>query len=317
VNLVPKIVIALVVAVPVLVARVTTHHATPLPKTALAIPAQTGTHWANLSDYRRLKSIGYGFSITNVAPGHVGAAKAKLNAAEAAGIKLIIGLYAFLGPQPYTLNPEGTWTFTQGSIDVIRYLKSRSRDILAFFGMNEPYWVDQATGDTNPCGVLSAANLRQFRTQLQQMWPGVKVYQDIGWPSEWAPGGDLSDAYSCIGDKYADQTGVADYVGIWDYPFTTSGYRKTTALARLTKESNFVVNSMDATPVWLAQSFAGVDDQVFPSTGELVDWNCAIRRTAPAGALISWYVWREPGLYSDTLAAHPEDWPSTTARACR
>ena len=139
---------------------------------------------------RNSKSIGYGFAVTNVAPGDVAGAKAKLDAAHNAGLKLIIGLYAFGGPQPYTLNGDGTWTFSQGAIDVIRYLATRQSDILAFFGFNEPYWTGP-DGTTNKCGFYSAAQLRQFRTQVQAIWPGAKIYHDIGWPSEWAPGGDL------------------------------------------------------------------------------------------------------------------------------
>src|SRR4029079_10861158 len=52
--------------------------------------AVTGTHWADMSEYPTLKSIGYGFAVTNVAPGNLSGAKAKLDAAHAAGIKLII-----------------------------------------------------------------------------------------------------------------------------------------------------------------------------------------------------------------------------------
>jgi hypothetical protein len=272
--------------------------------------ALTGTHWAETADYPQLKSIGYGFAVTNVAPGDIAGAKAKLDAAHNAGIKLIIGLYSFGGPEPYTLNSDGTWTFSQGSIDVIKYLATRQADILAFFGFNEPYW----TGPTgnNECGYYSAAQLRQFRTQVQAIWPGAKIYQDIGWPSEWAPGGSFYNAYPCIGNKYADATGVADYVGVWDYPFGST-YDKARALARLSKETGYVINSMHATPVWLAQSFS--DGDPFPTSAQILDWNCAVRKALPAGSLISWYVWRQE-IYNDTLANHPEDWADTTAAAC-
>ena len=67
----------------------------------------------------------------------------------------------------------------------------------------------------------------------------------------------LYNAYSCIGNKYADQTGVADYVGVYDYPFKTSGYTKAQGLARLAKETGFVINSMHAVPVWLDQAHGG------------------------------------------------------------
>jgi chitodextrinase len=291
--------------------------AAPTTTTTPSAPSDgilTGTYWANTSDYAQLKSLGYGFSVTNVAPGDVAGAKAKLDAAAAAGIKLIIGLYSFGGPEPYTLNSDGTWTFTQGSIDVINYLKTRPNDVLAFFGMNEPYWT--GPGGTNQCGVYSAANLRQFRSQIQAMAPGLKVYQDIGWPSAWAPGGDVW--VSCVGQKYADQTGVADYVGIWAYPFTTSGYvpnDSANGLPRLQKESGYVINSMHATPVWLGQSFGGDGEgAVYPTDAQIKDWNCRMRAAMPAGALLSWYVWDNQ--YSDFLKNHPSQWPLTEASAC-
>ena len=83
------------------------------------------------------------------------------------------------------------------------------------------------------------------------------------------------------------------------------------------KETSYVINSMHATPVWLGQAFAlPSDGEVFPTQAQLLDWNCSVRQALPAGALISWYVWREPGLYTDTLANHPEDWADTTAAAC-
>ena len=74
----------------------------------------TGTHWAETNDYATLKGIGYGFAVTNVAPGDVSGAQRKLDAAKAAGIRLVIGLYAFGGPEPYTLKTDGTWAVTDG-----------------------------------------------------------------------------------------------------------------------------------------------------------------------------------------------------------
>jgi hypothetical protein len=274
--------------------------------------AVTGTYWADVSDYSTLESIGYGFAVTNVAPGNLSGAKAKLDAAHAAGIKLIIGLYSFGGPQPYTPNADGTWTFTQGSIDVIKYLATRQSDILAFFGFNEPYWT--GPNGNNSCGYYSAAQLRQFRTQVQAIWPGAKIYQDIGWPSEWAPGGEFAKSYACIGNRYADQTGVADYVGIWAYPFSGSGYNPTSNLARFTEESNFVLASMaPAKPVWLGQSF-GSGGESYPTDAQIRDWNCKMRAAMPAGAILSWYVWDNQ--YSDFLKNHPSQWPLTGAAAC-
>ena len=130
------------------------------------------------------------------------------------------------------------------------------------------------------------------------------------------PAGTLYNSYSCIGNKYADQSGVADYVGVWDYPFEAGGYQEARALSTLNRETNYVINSMHAVPVWLNQSHAAsCCSLVFPTKAQILEWNCSVRAALPAGSLISWYVWRQ-GIYSDTLSAHPEDWTSTTAAAC-
>jgi hypothetical protein len=281
--------------------------------------AQTGTYWADTSDYATLGLIGMGYAVKNVAPGDVAGAKAALDAAHAASIKLIIGLYSFGGPEPYTINADGTWNFTAGAVQVIQYLASRPNDVLAFFGMNEPYWEDQAGRNTkmDGCGVFSAAELRQFRAQVQQIGPGLKVYQDIGWPSEWSSKsvGDPDSVWkSCVGTKYDDQSGVADYVGIWAYPVESGGYdaNKSLSIARFNRESNFVINNIHATPVWLGQSFD--DGAGYPTDAQIKDWNCSMRAIMPAGALLSWYVWANQ--YPDFLKNHPSQWPLVEASAC-
>ncbi len=274
----------------------------------------TGTHWAETNEYGTLKDIGYGFAVTNVAPGDVAGAKAKLDAAKAAGIKLIIGMYHFGGPHPYSY-ANGQWTISPAAQTVLDYLESREQDILAFFGFNEPYWLNVFTEQTDPCGAHSAAQLRAFRDKIRTVWPTAKVFHDIGAPAAWAPGGFVQVQNPCVGTKYADQSGVVDYAGIWDYPFRTSGYRKAEALATLTRESSYVVNEMQAVPVWLGQSHSGVEDLAWPTSAQLQDWNCAIRAALPAGSLISWYVWRQE-MYPDYLANHPEMWPKTTQAVC-
>lgn len=268
----------------------------------------TGTHWAEPADMATLAQVGYGFAVTNVAPGDVSGAKAKLDGAQAAGLKLIIGLYAFGGPEPYTLKSDGTWTIPQASIDVLNYLHSRESLVLAFFGMNEPYW--EGPNGTDPCGAYSAANLRQLRTQLKAIWPTIKVYHDIGWPSQWGHGGSIWQ--TCIGTKYDDQTGVADYVGIWGYPFNNGGYDKAANLAIFQRESAFVINQMKALPAWLGQTFEQ-GSETYPTPVQLKDWNSTMRANMPPGALLSWYVWRQPDVYTDWLANHSEDWPLTVA----
>jgi len=272
----------------------------------------TGTHWPDPSEYKTLKANGHDFAITNVSPTDQPGAKQRLDNADAAGIKLIIGLYAFGGPEPYVLNNDGSWTISAAATSLITYLKSREASIVAMFGFNEPYWT-APDGHTDPCGVFSAANLRQLRTQIKQIWPNAKIYHDIGWPSEWAPGGDLYKAYSCIGNKYADATNVADYVGVYDYPFRSTGYEKDKGMARLQKECDYVIQKMQpAKPCWLGQTFAKTSEgSAMPTAPQLLDWHCAFRAALPAGSIVSWYVWRQAGIYDDYLVNHPELWPNT------
>jgi hypothetical protein len=280
---------------------------------AAAADLLTGVHWGSSSDLTTFKAIGYDFDITTVSPNDPAQWRAKLNAAQASGLKLIIGAY----PEPYSYNSAtGQWTISAAGINFLNYLASRSSLVMAVFVYNEPYWVNPVTGENDPCGAVSAAQLRALRATIQAVWSGAKIYHDIGAPSAWAPGGSLYESHSCIGDKYADPTGVADYVGIWDYPFTTSGYARARALDTLARESTYVVTSMHATPVWLNQSHACSGcDLVFPTQAQILDWNCATRRALPPGSLIAWHVWRQ-GMYEDYLANHPEHWSSTTAAAC-
>jgi hypothetical protein len=279
-----------------------------------APPAQhlTGTHFPDSAEYATIAGIGYEFAVTYVGPTDTLGAKEKLDAAKAAGIKLIIGVYAFGGPEPYVLS-GGNWTISADAQAMLNYFESRSEDIIALFVFNEPYWIVQdGTGRTDLCGAQSA-ELRSLRTAIKGVWPAAKIYHDIGWPTAWAPGGTVWS--ECVGQKYADQSGVADYVGIWDYPFISGGvYRKHEALARFQQESSYVVNSMGAIPVWLGQSFGTTGTDRMPTAPEIHDWNCAIRAAAPSQALISWYVWKQ--LYPEVLVNHPEMWSLTVASAC-
>jgi hypothetical protein len=273
----------------------------------------TGAHWGGSSDLTTFRSIGYDFGITTVNPNSPSSWQATLDSAQANGLKLIIGAY----PEPYSYDSAtGQWTVSAAGINFLNYLASRSDLVIAVFVYNEPYWISPLTGTSSSCGALSAAQLRGLRTKIQSIWPGAKIYHDIGRPSLWAPGGSLFNSYPCIGNKYADATGVADYVGIWEYPFKTSGYGKPQALNAVTQESNYVRNSMQAIPVWLNQAHACSGcGLVWPTHADLTDWNCAVRNALPEGSLISWYVWRQ-GIYQDYLANHPEEWSSTTAAAC-
>ena len=281
------------------------------PTQQLGAGAMTGAHWGAASDLSTYKQIGYGFDVATVDPNSPSSWPGILDAAQANGLKLIVGAY----PEPYSYS-NGQWTISAAGRNLLNYLASRSSLVLALFVFNEPYWINPVTGSSSSCGAMSAADLRGLRTTIQSVWPGAKIYHDLGQPSAWAPGGYLYNSYSCIGNKYTDQSGVADYVGVWDYPFEASGYKEARALSTLNRETNYVINSMHAVPVWLNQSHAAsCCSLVFPTKAQILEWNCSVRAALPAGSLISWYVWRQ-GIYGDTLSAHPEDWTSTTAAAC-
>ncbi|MBI3667296.1 MAG: BACON domain-containing protein [Acidobacteria bacterium] len=273
----------------------------------------TGTHWVKPSDFPALKIIGYDYAVTDVNVNYPSTWTQMLDAAHNVGIKLILGLY----PAPYTLNANGTWSISSAGVNFLHLLASRSSDVMGVFVYNEPYYVNPFTHATNKCGAVSASQLRALRTTIQAVWPGAKIYYDIGEPSQWAPGGKFWSAYSCIGNKYADQTGVADFVGTWCYPFnSTEGYAKDRCLNVMSTESNFITTSMfPAVPVGLDQSFRcnSCGHDAWPTLEQIKDWNCSTRRIG-LGA-ISWYVWRQTA-YDDYLSNHPQDWPLTIAAAC-
>ncbi len=280
----------------------------PLPVVTPAV-VETGTHWASPSDYADLHNLGYQFVIT-VLGTRRDTWKATFDAAEANGLKLIIGLY----PAPYSYGPGG-WSITRDGVDFLNYAASRPNLMKALFVYNEPYWVDPFSGATNICGAVPAAQLRGLRSTIRAVWPDAKIFHDIGQPGAWAPGGWLRAETPCLADKYADATGVADYVGIWSYPFDLAGYHRTEALATLQREIAYVTTQMQAQPIVDMQAFrcdnCGEATR-WPSFFEMKDWNAAVRCLGPQA--ISWYPWRQDA-YDDYLANHPEMWPATTAEA--
>ena len=185
----------------------------------------------------------------------------------------------------------------------LNYFESRQDEILALFTFNEPYWT---MGQ-------SAAMLRDLRTRIKEVWPGAPVYHDIGWPSGWTS--NSSDGFANGSTKWDDQSGVADFVGVWHYPFETSGYKKTEGIARLKKECDFVTQKMGAKPMFLGQSHSVVSfGMAWPTDQQLDDWNKSIRTELKAypGTMISWYTWREgSGTYDDYLVNHPNQWKLT------
>jgi hypothetical protein len=271
----------------------------------------TGSHWGTLSDLGRTQRLGYGFAVRTVDTRKPATWRRTLDAAQASGMKLIIGG----DPEPYSY-ADSEWSITPGGVRLLRYLKSRSKLVLAVFVFNEPFWLNPATGRADACGAMSADALRALRAKIRTIWSNAKVYHDIGRPSRWAPGGSLHRIFPCIGGKYADTRDVADYVGVWYYPFREDSYRKRSGLEVLASETSFVRQSMGAVPVWLNQAHACCEDLVWPTREQLGDWNCATRRALAPGSLLSWYPWRQQK-YPDYLAKHPEHWRLTTADACR
>ncbi len=277
-------------------------------------PALTGTHFPQLSDFPELAQLGYDFALVVVDPNQPNTWKQALDAAQSTGLKLIVGAY----PLPYTYN-AGSWSVSQQGQQLLNYLQSRSNLVLAVYVFNEPYGSDPYTGNVTPCGNFSAADLRALRSTIQSYWPGAKIYHDIGSPADWAPGGGYASSTPCVGTKYADQSNMADYVGIWYYPFLGMGDQNSAGLANLKTQVQYVLNSMKpAVPVSLNQSYACPNcifsGYVFPTASQLYQWNCAVRNIA-FGA-VSWYPWRKFSDYSEALADAPALWPLTTAASC-
>jgi hypothetical protein len=273
---------------------------------------ETGTHWARPSDFPILRRLGYDFAIATVDPRNRTEWVTLFDAAEASGLKLIAGAH----PPPYTVQ-KGEWTISGQGQSFLRYAASRAGLVKAIFVFNEPYWIDPFTEKSNYCGALSAGQLRDLRAAIRRVWAQALVYHDIGHPSRWAPGGRHRRFNPCIGDKYADATGVADFVGIWSFPFETSGYHKRTALEDLRRETEYVTTRMKARPIIANQAFrCGHCGEAtrWPAVDEMKDWNCATRALGPHA--VSWYPWRQD-IYDDFLANHEEAWQSTTSQACR
>ena len=228
--------------------------------TTLTAPAQsptspkmlTGTHFPGKGDFQTLKTLGYDFAVNILRSDDVASWKPALDAAQTSGIKLMVGAY----PPPYVQNGAG-WTITNSGTAFLSYLRARSDIVLGVYVFNEPYSTNPYTGGETPCGFFSASDLRALRSTIQAFWPGAKIYQDLGGPSLWAPGGSYAVSNPCVGNKYAHQTGVADYVGIWAYAFTVNGYDRDGALKLLRDEVSFILNSMKpAQPISLNQAYA-------------------------------------------------------------
>jgi len=290
--------------------------------TILTAPAQsptspkmlTGTHFPANGDFQALKSLGYDFALISLHSDDVASWKSTFDAAQSSGIKLIVGAY----PPPYVQN-GANWTITDSGTAFLSYLRTRSDLVLAIYVFNEPYSTNPYVGGVTPCGFFSASDLRALRNTIQAFWPAAKIYQDLGGPALWAPGGSYAVSHPCVGDKYADQTGVADYVGIWAYPFTIHGYDRDNALRSLRDEVSFIWSLMQpAQPIGLNQAYACASCNpglVFPTTDQMLDWNCATR-SLPFAA-VDWYPWRKFSSYEQAMADNPLYWPLSTVEACK
>src|SRR5690349_2259314 len=142
----------------------------------------TLTHFPNPADFPTLSMLGYDAAVITLNPNQQASWKPVVDAAAASGIKLIAGGY----PAPYQLI-NGSWTITSPGMAMLSFLQSRSDVVMALYVFNEPYYTNPYTSQPSPCGFYSAADLRMLRTTIQGVWPGVKIYHDLGNPSEWAP----------------------------------------------------------------------------------------------------------------------------------
>jgi uncharacterized protein (TIGR03437 family) len=273
----------------------------------------TGTHFPDNGDFKTLKALGYDFAVITLRSDDVASWKPTMDAAQSAGIKLIVGA----SPPPYVQNGAG-WTITDSGTAFLSYLQTRADVVIAVYVFNEPYSSNPYAGGDVPCGFFSAGDLRALRSTIQAFWPRAKIYQDLGGPSQWAPGGSHAASHPCVGNKYANQMGVADYVGIWAYPFTIHGYDRNGALSFLRREASFILNSMQpAQPISLNQAYACASCDpgfVFPTAEQMLDWNCTTR-SLPFAA-VDWYPWRKFSSYTQALVDMPAYWPVTTAEAC-
>ena len=281
------------------------------PQPAHASAVETGTHWATASDFPTLHRLGYQFVITTVPADDRRQWSETFDAAESAGLQLIVGIW----PPPYSLHDEH-WTISLEGVDFLRYAASRAAVVKGIFVYNEPYWVNPFTGENDYCGALSSAELRELRTTIRAVWSKAQIFHDLGRPSTWAPDGPLYRKHPCLANRYADSTGVADLVGIWFYPFEIGKYRKAYALAELRREVSYVRTQMQAQPIIAAQAYRCArcgEATRLPTQNEVKDWNCAVRALRPEG--ISWYPWRQD-TYDDYLSKHQEMWAMTGPRVC-
>ena len=144
-------------------------------------------------DFKTLKALGYDFAVVTLRLDDVASWKPTLDAAQSVGMKLMVGAY----PPPY-VQDGAAWTITSSGMAVLTYLQTRADVVIALYVFNEPYSSNPYAGGDIPCGFFSAGDLRTLRSTIQGVWPGAKIYQDLGGPSQWAPGGSYTEPVSRI-----------------------------------------------------------------------------------------------------------------------
>ena len=272
-----------------------------------------GVHWPDLEDYAQLSSLDLDFAITTLAPDDTDRWTEVFDAADSAGIRLIVGLF----PEPYQF-VNGRWVISTEGVAFLRFAAARAKTMKALFVFSEPYWIDPATRETNICGAVAADDLRALRVEIQRVWPGAEIFHDIGAPLDWTPGRELATNNPCIGNKFANQRGVADLVGVSQHrhlagtPFDIEAN-----LASIGEQAAYVRDQMGAEVLIGLQTFSCGDCNVpphrLPSPAELFAWQCAIRSLAPQS--ISFYPWRLDE-FDQVLSGRPELWPMLLPTGC-
>ncbi len=281
--------------------------AAPLP------PVEIGTHFAEETEFQQVADLGMGFVVSTVGD-NPDEWDLKFDSAQAAGIKLIVGMF----PEPYRLT-RGAWTITAAGRRFIEYAASRSEIVKGIFVYNEPYWISPFTRRGSLCGSLSADELRALRTEIRQVWPEAKIFQDVGAPKAWLPGSDLVEDNPCIGDKFVDQRGVADFVGIFNHNLRNGEPQDLPAETEYMREQiEFVENEMEAEAIVDMQAFGCTrcDSEPIrmPTAQEFRAWQCALRELGPYA--ISYYPWNLE-LYDEALSDRPDLWELIGEDVCR
>ena len=279
---------------------------------ASAPKIETGTHWVQPEEFQQIAALELDFVIVTVNENPDDWDR-KFNAAQDAGLKLIVGMF----PEPYRLL-DGSWTISEAGRSFLQYAASRAELVKGIFVYNEPYWVDPFTRLTNLCGALSAAELRALRTEIRKVWPNAKIFQDIGLPEQWVPGGHLTSEIPCLGDRFADQRGVADLVGVFNHDLEIGKpFDLDATLALFRAQVEFVENEMGAEAVIGQQAFGCLTCDTrpirMPTPEEFRSWQCALRTLEPYG--ISFYPWRLD-IYEEVLADRPDLWQLMQASDC-